>query len=236
MNQHGFFITGTDTGVGKTEITAAIASLYAARGVTVHPRKPVESGCERDSHGEELFPEDAATLQIASGTTDSLAKICPYRFSQPISPERAAAISGTTLTLQMVTEACQLPTVDGEEELLLVEGAGGFYSPIAEQALNADLANALNLQLILVVEDRLGAVNQLLTARHAILDRGLEISLIILNRHSNSEMNNLDSISARVDEMVIPVTAHGGNEPWREITKELAELPLPDPFRFSGSA
>ncbi len=73
---NGFFITGTDTEVGKTEITAAIAALYAAQGFTVHPRKPVESGCQPNKDGEGLFPKDGYALQLASKTTDSLDQIC----------------------------------------------------------------------------------------------------------------------------------------------------------------
>ncbi len=222
----GFFVTGTDTGVGKTEIAAAIASLHAARGVSVHPRKPAESGCRPNSHGEQLFPEDASTLQKASRTTDSLGEICPYRFPQPLSPERAAELSGSRLTLEMLVEACTLPEGEQEEHLLLVEGAGGFFSPIAEGALNADLARALALPVILVAEDRLGAVNQTLLSRSAILDTGLSIECILLNSMDSSEMDNLRSLRERVTEPLIPITARKGDSPWESIAEELAATPL----------
>ncbi len=219
----GFFVTGTDTGVGKTEITAAIAAHYAENGVTVHPRKPVESGCLVDTNGEKLFPQDAFTLRTASHTTDNLSEICPYRFTQPVSPERAAEISGNKLTLDMLRSACTPADKWEDGDMMLIEGAGGFYSPIAEQALNADLAVAIGLPVILVAEDRLGAVNQVLMARHAILDRGLNISFIILNKHRNSDENNLESITKHVSEPVIPIIATESSTPWRKIQPHLSD-------------
>lgn len=222
----GFFVTGSDTGVGKTEIAAAIASLHAAQGVAVYPRKPVESGSLSNIHGELLFPQDASTLRKASHSADSLEVICPYRFSQPLSPERAAELSGERLTLEMLIEACTVPEQNSSNDLLLVEGAGGFFSPIAEGALNADLAKALDLPIILVAEDRLGAVNQTLLSRNAILDYGLEIYCIILNNSDNSDMDNLRSLSERISDPVIQITAAEGESPWRSIAEELAAEPL----------
>ncbi|MBC8519604.1 MAG: dethiobiotin synthase [Gammaproteobacteria bacterium] len=224
--RQGFFVTGTDTGVGKTEITAAIAAHYADNGITVHPRKPVESGCLVDTKGEKLFPQDASTLQTASRTIESLSEICPYRFTQPVSPERAAAISGNRLTLEMLKDACRPGAEWGASDLLLIEGAGGFYSPIAEHALNADLATAVGLPLILVAEDRLGAVNQVLMARHAILDRGLDIKYIFLNKQRYSDENNLESISELVPEPVIPIPVEESLQPWKLIQHIMSDYLL----------
>lgn len=223
----GFFVTGTDTGVGKTEIAAAIAAHYAESGIAVHPRKPVESGCHIDTNGEKLFPQDAYTLQSASRTTDKLSDVCPYRFTQPVSPERAAEISASKLTLEMLEEACSTHAQWGDDDLLLIEGAGGFYSPIAEGALNADLATAVKLPVILVTEDRLGVVNQVLMARHAILDKGLEISHIILNKHRYSDEKNLEYLSGMVSEQVIPIAPEESLQPWKLIQHAISDyLPI----------
>lgn len=89
--QSGLFVTGTDTGIGKTRIAAALAHLLNHRGLTVRPRKPVESGCLQGDGG--LLPADAATLQVAAGNDELLARICPYRFESALSPERAAALA-----------------------------------------------------------------------------------------------------------------------------------------------
>ncbi len=129
----------------------------------------------------------------------------------------------------MLVESCCI-TDNSDNSVLLVEGAGGFYSPIADQALNSDLAIALNLPIILVTEDRLGAVNQLLLARHAILDKGLTISCIILNKHEKHHLKNLESISNRVTEQVIPIPLQ--KQPiWKAIAKNLTEFePCPFPL------
>jgi dethiobiotin synthetase len=219
----GFFITGTDTGVGKSEVAAAIAALYTERGFSVSPRKPVESGCLPDTQGERLFPRDGSLLRRASRSSDSLETITPYRFEAVASPEQAAREAGTPLSLEQLIQACST-TTDQDDTLLLVEGAGGFYSPIAQQALNADLATALQLPLILVTEDRLGAINQLLLARQAILDRGLTIYLIILNKKDTSNLNNLNSAQEWVTEPIIALPPQDHSAPWRSMIKPLTPL------------
>lgn len=122
---HGLLVTGTDTGVGKTRISAALAQLLSERKLIVRPRKPVESGCRRE--GNRLVPEDARTLQAAARLDEPLERICPYSFDPALSPERAAALAGTGLTLDEVRSACLQGVA--ENDFLLVEGAGGFYSP-----------------------------------------------------------------------------------------------------------
>ncbi len=174
----GLFVTGTDTGVGKTQIAAALAHLLAERNLIVRPRKPVESGCQRE--GDRLVPEDARTLQVAARTDEPLAHICPYPLEPALSPERAAALSGKTLTLDDVQAACLKGVAD--TDFLLVEGAGGFYSPLVSGALNVDLAMALSLPVLLVVADRLGTIGHTLMAVEAIRQRGLTLAGGVLNR------------------------------------------------------
>jgi len=174
----GLFVTGTDTAVGKTWIAAALARLLAERNLIVRPRKPVESGCRWE--GDRLLPADARTLQAASGTDDPLERICPHPLEAALSPERAASLAGATLTLVDLCAAC----LDGvaETDFLLVEGAGGFYSPLAADVLNADLATALPLPVLLVAADRLGTIGQTLLAVEAIKRRGLALVGVVLNR------------------------------------------------------
>jgi len=174
---NGLFITGTDTGVGKTYIACQIAAELSARKINVIPRKPVESGCAIVDGS--LFPDDAACLLKASQADISLEEVCPYRFEPAISPQLAAQQSGQSLSIQQLKDVC-LNNVK-ENDFLLVEGAGGFYSPICDKSLNADLAIELDFPMILVVEDRLGSVNQALLAIEAIENRNLDIQAIILN-------------------------------------------------------
>jgi len=198
----GLFVTGTDTGVGKTQITAALAYLLADRNLIVRPRKPVESGCQRE--GGRLVPEDARTLQVAARTDEPLARICPYPLEPALSPERAAALSGKTLTLNDMQAACLAGVTD--TDFLLVGGAGGFYSPLASDALNADLAAALSLPVLLVAADRLGTIGHTLMAVEAIRRRGLTLAGVVLNRlgpHGDPLMDNATDLSCWLEQPVI---------------------------------
>ncbi|MDP1666691.1 MAG: dethiobiotin synthase [Methylobacter sp.] len=200
---YGLFVTGTDTGVGKTQIAAALAHLLAERNLIVRPRKPVESGCRRKK-GNRLVPEDARTLQVASRTDEPLAQICPYPMEPALSPERAAALSGKTLTLDDVQAACFKGVAD--TDFLLVEGAGGFYSPLASGALNVDLAMALSLPVLLVAADRLGTIGHTLMAVEAIRRRGLTLAGVVLNRlgpYGDPLMDNVTDLSRWLGQPVI---------------------------------
>ncbi len=199
---YGLFVTGTDTSVGKTQIAAALARLLAERNLIVRPRKPVESGCRRE--GGRLMPEDARTLQAAARTDDPLELVCPYSMEPALSPERAAVLSGTTLTLDDVQAACLKGVA--ETDFLLVEGAGGFYSPLAPGALNACLAVALSLPVLLVAADRLGAIGHTLMAVEAIRQHGLTLAGVVLNRldpHGDPLMDNATDLSRWLGQPVI---------------------------------
>ncbi|TBR08709.1 MAG: dethiobiotin synthase [Lysobacter sp.] len=174
----GLFITGTDTGVGKTRVACALAHALAGRGDDVRVRKPVESGCVDGPAGP--TPADGMALRAAAGGHEPLDTVCRYRLQAPLSPERAARREGMPLTLAMLIDAC-LHGVDAES-ILLVEGAGGFLSPIAAGALNADLAVALGLPVLVVAADRLGTINHMLLTAEAIRARGLHLAGIVLNQ------------------------------------------------------
>ncbi len=185
----GVFITGTDTGVGKTFVGTRLAAWLAGRGLQVRPRKPVESGCPCLKGG--LLPQDALAYHQAVGGMEPLERICPYRFEAALSPERAARLAGVELRLAELVAAC-LDGV-GAEDFLLVEGAGGFYSPLAADGLNADLAVALGLPVLLIAADRLGAIHQVLVTAEAIARRGLTLAGVVLNRVCGETVPGLDN-------------------------------------------
>lgn len=194
---HGIFITGTDTGVGKTRIGTFVARLLTERGVRVRPRKPVESGCPMGEDG--LVPQDAMALKEAACSGEQLHNICRYRFSAPVSPERAAILESTILDLGMLYRACLADVA--KDDFLLVEGAGGFYSPLARGALNADLASALGLPVLLVASNKLGTINHTLLSIEAIQMRGLPLAGIILNQtasQTDARMNNARDLERRL--------------------------------------
>lgn len=184
----GIFITGTSTDVGKTHTGILLAKALMRRNITVIPRKPVESGCQRIEG--ELVPADAQALKLAANYNGTLSDVCPYRYQPPISPARAARLANRTLTTDELVKAC----VQGSENAFtLVEGAGGFYSPLTEDGLNADLAMALQLPVLLVAENTLGVLNQVLLNVEAIRMRGLSLTGVVLNKRDDRQEGPMDN-------------------------------------------
>ena len=205
----GVFITGTGTEAGKTFVGVEIARQLSQRKIKVIPRKPVESGCLK--RNGELIPQDASALKKAADYPGPLSDVCPYRFEPPISPVRAAQLANKTVTTEQLVNIC----LQGSEHgFLLVEGAGGFYSPLAADGLNADLAVALHLPVLLVAEDKLGALSQVLLSVEAIQKRGLQLAGVVLNaldKNHNEHMDNAADLRERLDCPVFsnPYTSQG---------------------------
>lgn len=206
----GIFITGSDTAVGKTWISCQLIQQLKHKVSSLKVRKPVESGCDVVLPGNQLKPADGNALFEANDHKESLQQVAPLRFKAATSPDRAARIEHQTIYLhqlqQSVTSNIQT------EDFLLVEGAGGFYSPIAEDGLNADLARLLGLDIIVVIQDRLGAINQSLLTIKAIESEGLVIKAVILNQineHKDDNLNNLTDLKIRTHYPVYSCTYNG---------------------------
>jgi dethiobiotin synthetase len=197
---NGIFITGTDTDVGKTWVGCHIISALQAQGHDIAPRKPVESGWNK-----EITQTDAWKLAQAANKQQQLDIICPNRFTAPISPSRAAYLEGNERSIAELKQQC-LETLHSKQ-ILYVEGAGGFYSPLCKDGLNADLCVALNLAIILVAEDKLGCINHVLLTVEAIKQRGLTLACIILNQRQTKEMttqqNNLHDLKTYLPNEII---------------------------------
>lgn len=207
--QDGIFVTGTNTGVGKTVVACAIARSLTTAGTAVAARKPVESNCER--HGDALYPADGDALATATGYRYTLDDITGVRLAHALPPDRAARLEGIDLRLDDLLAHARSHRPG---DYLLVEGAGGFLSPIAADGLNADLAVALGLPVLPVVGDRLGAINHALLTLEAITRRGLCVPAIVVNAASPPDggaMDNADDLRGRVD---VPVFRfpHDGDE------------------------
>jgi len=155
--------------------------------------------------GRRLRPADAALLQAAAGADEPLATICPFPFEATVSAERAAHLAGTRLSLDDLVSACRAGV--GAGDFLLVEGAGGLLSPLAERATAADLARALGLPVLLVVPDRLGCLNHALLCTEALTARGLRCAAIVLNRLSPSHPAGLDNLDDLRRWVTLPVIA-----------------------------
>jgi dethiobiotin synthetase len=178
MPAKAIFITGTDTGVGKSIASAAIALLLKRKGLSVGVMKPVTSGCiERDG---QLVSEDAELLCYAAGvpfTTDC----APYLLKAPLAPSMAAAKEGVRIDLQVIKEAYL--RLAEQYDYLIVEGAGGLMVPLAGGLLIADLASLLGLPIAVVARPGLGTVNHTLLTTFCARNMGLEVKGVIVNRY-----------------------------------------------------
>jgi len=194
----GFFITGSDTNVGKTYIACQIAKELVNKNINVIPRKPIESGCKKINN--ELIPADAQQLMLASQYKLGIDEVCRYRFEPALSPAQAAKLSQQKISLADLKDACETHS-HLNNDFLIVEGAGGFFSPLCENALNADLAVELNLPVVIVVEHKLGCINQALLTINAAKKYSLNIHSIILNsRLSNDNLKqNIEEIKQFID-------------------------------------
>lgn len=201
----GLFITGTDTDVGKTYIGSQIVSLLHQEAISVVPRKPIESGCKIID--EELQPDDAKHYYEAVQKKIPLVDICLYRFEPAISPQRAARLVNQPITVKEVQQAC-LDKVN-EDDFLFIEGAGGFYSPLCEDGLNADLARSMQLPVILIANDQLGCINHILLTAEAIRHNDLVLCAVILNSKDAKQddaMNNLEDLKSLLDVPIFSIT------------------------------
>jgi len=173
----GIFVTGTDTGVGKTIIAAGMVRLAHKAGLRCVAIKPVETGCELRSGV--LYPEDGALLVRASDGDISLDECTPVRFSMPASPARAAAMEGSRIFLSDLVEHAL--TVAERVDLLVVEGAGGLMVPIENKLMMIDLIQRLGFPVLLVARSRLGTINHTLLSVEALRHRGIELKGIVIS-------------------------------------------------------
>ena len=181
----GYFITGTDTGVGKTVVTALLASMLSKRGLRVGVMKPVETGCPRE--GDRLLPQDSLFLRQVSGCTAPQELVTPYTFAEPLAPAIAAELAGSTIEMKHI-HRCYEQLV-AEHDMVLVEGAGGLLVPLTAQLSMHDIAVELNLPVLIVACNRLGAINHTLLTVTVARERS-QILGIVLN-HIQTPDNDL---------------------------------------------
>jgi dethiobiotin synthetase len=173
------FITGTDTGIGKTTVASALAAALWRREIDVRVTKPVETGCSEDARGT-LIPADALQLRWAAGReSDPLHVVCPFRFREPLAPSVAAARAGARLELAAIADAVR--SLMRSSGLTLVEGAGGLAVPLTADATFADLARACDLRVLVVVGNRLGAINHARLTVDWVARAGLELAGYVIN-------------------------------------------------------
>jgi dethiobiotin synthetase len=172
----GIFVTGTDTGVGKTRVAVALLRGLAADGIRAIGMKPVAAG----TLPGEACNADVAALIAAAGVAAARADVNPYSFAPPIAPHLAAARAGTPIDLDVIAAA--YARLAARAEAVVVEGAGGAMAPLSARTDMLDIAARLRLPVLLVVGVRLGCLNHALLTAQAIRARGLELAGWIANR------------------------------------------------------
>lgn len=178
LSPPGFFVTGTDTGIGKTLMACALLHAFAARGLRVAGMKPVAAGATRTLEG--LVNEDVAQLRGASSVMAAPQAMNPYCFEAPIAPHLAAQQAGVAIELDVIVAAYR--QLSAQSDLVVVEGVGGFGVPLNERETGCDLARYLGLPVILVVGLRLGCLNHALLTAQAVRAAGLRLAGWIANR------------------------------------------------------
>jgi len=188
----GLFVTGTDTGVGKTVVTCALARGLRAAGIDVGVMKPVETGVPASG------PEDAQALMRAAGVGDELDLVCPIQYAMPAAPEAAAAAEGAASPVSSIDRIHRaFSTLSERHAFTLVEGAGGILVPFDEKTTMADVAKRLETPVLVVARASLGTINHTLLTLEACASRGLDVIGVVLS-HATGVLSEADTHNLEV--------------------------------------
>lgn len=191
----GYFITGTDTGVGKTVVTASLAVALRGQGFNVAVMKPVETGC-REEDGR-LVPQDALFLRTASSCTAPLELITPYAFADPLAPAIAAEFAGASIDINQIRRCYQ--ALLARHDIVLVEGAGGLLVPLTDRVTMLDMANALDLPLLIVARNVLGVINHTSLTVAVARTSGTVLGVVL----NQTEPDDADDLSRLTNEQAL---------------------------------
>ena len=173
------FVTGTDTEIGKTYVTAGLLSALSTRGLRTIGLKPVASGCTHTEQG--LVNDDAVALQTAASVPLTLDQINPHRFAEPVSPHLIAGRQRLQLDVSAVMASLQ-PVLTAEADWMLMEGYGGWRAPLNESERVSDLARNWGAPVLMVVGMRPGCINHAVLTAEAIQADGLRLAGWVANR------------------------------------------------------
>ena len=203
------FFAGTDTDVGKTYTASLAARQLCSSGQRVGVYKPVASGCRIEQ--DQLVADDAVALWTAAGKPLTLDAVCPQRFLAPLAPPEAAAAEQKRVNDQELVQG--LEKWNEGFDLVIVEGAGGLFSPLADGILNIDLAKRFDASLVIVAANRLGAIHQTLSTCEAAFQRGVQPMGIILCDPTGSADDSMASNALQIEKYcAVPIL---GNIPFQ---------------------
>ena len=216
------FFAGTDTDVGKTYVASLAARVIVDDGIKLGVYKPVASGCHTEQG--QLIAEDAVSLWKAAGKPLSLEQVCPQRFKAPLAPPEAAALEKTQVDTGKLMDGIEI--WEQNSELVIVEGAGGLFSPLADGILNIDLAQQLSAPVIVVAANRLGAIHQTLATCEAAAKRGIQPIGIVLcdptGTADDSAKSNSEQIEKYCSVPILGSIPFNGTERDAEFLKSLS--------------
>ena len=173
----GIFITGTDTGVGKTAVAAGIAMMLKERGINVGVMKPIETGCTvKDGVS---FPIDGRFLMDAAGVSDDPSIVTTYQLKHPLAPMASAEIEGVSIDLQRIRDAYK--HLSSSHDFMVVEGVGGLMVPIKDGIFLSDLILLIDLPVMIVARGSLGTINHTLLTIEYTKTRGIKVKGLIVN-------------------------------------------------------
>ncbi len=198
MRNKGFFVTGTDTGVGKTLVTTQMGKAIQSENISLGIMKPIETGVSSSLVPTTL--SDVGLLKTALGVSDSIEDISPYRYQTPVAPLLASRLENNPIDPKVIIEAYQKLT--RKYDVILAEGAGGILVPIKNDYLMADLAKDLALPLIIVARFHLGTINQTALTIEAARSRGLDIEGIVFSCLEKDQPTELEKYTPEILEEI----------------------------------
>ena len=182
-----WFITGTDTNIGKTFVSTGLARAFKRCGLSTGVMKPVETGCP--TIRSVLAPKDAIALKEASGSKDPIDLINPFRFAPALAPLGAAEMAGKVIDTAIIKSAFDL--IRASHDATIVEGAGGLLVPVTNEMTMAEIARLLDIPIIIVAAQRLGVINHTFMTVECARARGISIAGIILNNPTEPDHNDI---------------------------------------------
>ena len=206
--KHGIFITGTDTAVGKTLVTAALAWSLKELGLDVGVMKPVETGVVKGR------PSDADRLRVAAQVSDSLDLVRPYAFRLPVAPLDAARAERRTIKITAIMQAYR--ALQAQHDLLLIEGVGGVHVPMTPKLDVLDLIEMLNAPVLVVGRTGLGGVNHAMLTLNVLRERKIPILALVLNRTVSAKI----AVARRQEESTV------------SLLREFAGVPVIGPLPY----
>ena len=223
-SNQGFFITGTDTDVGKTVIALGVIENLKGKGLRVTGFKPVSAGCTQTDDG--LVNEDALRLQQASSVKFPYGTINPYAFEPAMAPHIAAEQTGIQIQINKINDAYKHIAL--KNDFVITEGAGGWLVPINDSETMADVALSLGLPILLVVGIRLGCLNHALMSVDCIKSSGCKLAGWIANQLTNdTDINsrNIKTLNEKIDAPLLATIPYQNNIEIHSIADKL-RVPL----------